>query len=117
MSHDWIALLEWAAFMATRFTCCFTRLCGCCTCARSTLFAAGAATPLRDNAWSGGRTPMHPSIEDGADGFDGYGTTSQRGATPSYAGGGYAGTPFNPSSGDGRHVSFSICAVLCTCVL
>lgn len=74
--------------------------------------AAGAATPLRDSAWSGGRTPMHPSMEDGADGYNGYGPTSQRGATPSYAGGGYAGTPFNPSSDDSRHVSFSACAVL-----
>ena len=70
--------------------------------ARYLTIAAGAATPLRD-AWSGGRTPMHPSMEGGADDYDGYG--SQRGATPSYAAGGYAGTPFNPSSDDGRHVS------------
>ena len=79
--------------------------------------AAGAATPLRDSAWSGGRTPMHPSMEDGADGYDGYGPTSQRGTTPSYAGGGYAGTPFNPSSDDGRHVSFGTCAELCFLLL
>ena len=78
--------------------------------------AAGAATPLRDSAWSGGRTPMHPSMEDGADGYNGYGPTSQRGATPLYTGGGYAGTPFNPSSDDGRHVSFGTYAVLHTCV-
>ncbi|KAL3147827.1 hypothetical protein ABBQ32_002553 [Trebouxia sp. C0010 RCD-2024] len=62
----------------------------------------GAATPLRD-AWSGGRTPTHPSMEGGTDEYDGYGSTSQRGATPSYAAGGYAGTPFNPGSDDSRH--------------
>lgn len=97
-------------------TCSFTHLHAYCTCGRLLLISAGAATPLRDSAWSGGRTPMHPSMEDRAEGFDGYGPTSQRGATPSYAGGGYAGTPFNPSSDDGRHVSFGTCAVPCTCL-
>lgn len=72
--------------------------------ARCLTTTAGSATPLRD-AWSGGRTPMHPSMEGGTDEYDGYGAASQRGATPSYAAGGYAGTPFNPSSDDSRHVS------------
>ena len=83
-----------------------TNTCALKVCSNRLTMAAGAATPLRDSAWAGGRTPMHPSQE-GADGYDGYGP---RGTTPSYAGGGYAGTPFNPSSDHSRHVSLA-CAL------
>lgn len=106
----WLALLDGCCIQAPNLTL-RLHLCAWCCCERLLLMPAGAATPLRD-AWSGGRTPMHPSMEDGAGGYDGYGPTSQRGATPSYAGGGYAGTPFNPSSDDSRHVRFDAFAVL-----
>ena len=56
---------------------------------------------------------MHPSMEAGADGYEGYGP---RGTTPSYAGGGYAGTPFNPSSDHSRHVSQSVSQQLACCL-
>ncbi len=55
----------------------------------------GAATPLRDNAWSGGRTPMHPSMEDGDDAFDSN-HPPQRG--------GFAGTPYRPDGDYSRQV-------------
>ena len=40
---------------------------------------------------------MHPSMEDGDDGYDAqYGSSSQRGGTtPSYTGG-FSGTPYRP---------------------
>ncbi|KAA6417274.1 MAG: hypothetical protein FRX49_12763 [Trebouxia sp. A1-2] len=57
----------------------------------------GAATPLRDNAWSGGRTPMHPSMEDGDE--DNHGSSSQRGGP---SGAGYAGAPYTGDSNYNR---------------
>ncbi len=59
----------------------------------------GAATPLRDNAWSGGRTPMHPSMEDGDE--DNRGSSSQRGGP---SGAGYAGAPYTGDSNYSRQV-------------
>lgn len=57
----------------------------------------GAATPLRDNAWSGGRTPMHPSMDDGDE--DNHGSSSQRGGP---SGAGYAGAPYTGDSNYNR---------------
>ncbi len=59
----------------------------------------GAATPLRDNAWSGGRTPMHPSMEDGDE--DNRGSSPQRGGP---SGAGYAGAPYTGDSNYSRQV-------------
>lgn len=69
-----------------------------CTKAQQIVVSTGAATPLRDNAWSGGRTPMHPSMEDGDDAHpDNYGSSSQR-AGPTGHGASYPGMPYREES-------------------